>query len=277
MAKNKGKLNPACVFAGLGWFIQRILLSKLTPAMEIVLCTVVCAVAIVFVCRQNTDFPTPMKIVSLASLVLFAYLPILLPYKAWILFAVLWSVVLAGIILVCKFVVYHNQFDTKHFMGHILYLLIWLVVEANYAYPDKYLFLIYLVPLAAALVTGGICAKAQKYSAKTDKEILHSVLIISVLVFSFTLVGIQQLNFALDTGEPTEYSAVIKGKNVPRIRINQKSENRINHYFLLGVKEGSCDMKVGRSLYRSYEVGDTFSVYRYEGAFGIPFYLEYKK
>ncbi|MBQ1976520.1 MAG: hypothetical protein II227_03670, partial [Clostridia bacterium] len=65
MAKIKGKLNPACVFAGLGWFIQRILLSKLTPAIEIVLCTVVCAVAIVFVCRQNTDFPTPMKIVSL--------------------------------------------------------------------------------------------------------------------------------------------------------------------------------------------------------------------
>lgn len=277
MAKIKGKLNPACVFAGLGWFIQRILLSKLTPAMEIVLCTVVCAVAIVFVCRQNKDFPMPMKIVSLASLVLFAYLPILLPYKMWILFAVLLSVVLACIILVCKFIVYHSQFDTKHFLGHILYLLIWLVVEANYAYPDSCIFLIYLVPMAAALVTGGICAKAQQYSANTDKQRFYSILILSVLVFSFTLVGIQQLNYALDTTEPTEYSAVIEGKNVPRLRINQKSEKGINYYFLLGVEEGSCDMKVGRSVYHSYEVGDTFSVYRYEGAFGIPFYLRYKK
>ena len=277
MAKIKGKLNPACVFAVLGWYVQRMLLPEMTPAMGIILCTVICAVAIVFVCRESEDFPVPAKIVSLASLLLFAYLPVLLPYKTWILSAVLLAVVLAAILLVFRYFIYHSQFNTKHFMGHILYLLIWLVVEANYAYPDKYLFLIYLLPLAAALVAGGICAKKQQYTAKTGMEILQSVLIISVLVFSFTLVGIQQLNFALDTGEPTEYSAVIEGKNVPRIRINQKSDNGISYHFLLAVKEGSCDVKVGRSVYHSHEVGDTFTVYRYEGAFGIPFYLRYKK
>lgn len=77
------------------------------------------------------------------------------------------------------------------------------------------------------------------------------------------------LNYLFDTHPPVECEAVIEDKDVDR---NRKGPD---DYELIVTIEGKrITMDVSSEEYRRYDIGDTYTFYRYQGAFNIPFYFE---
>ena len=76
------------------------------------------------------------------------------------------------------------------------------------------------------------------------------------------------MNYALDTSEPTQYSAVIEDKI---IRGGRKGGNK--YYFQFTVNDETFNMKVFFSAYKSHNEGDTYNITYHEGAFGVPYYM----
>ena len=75
-------------------------------------------------------------------------------------------------------------------------------------------------------------------------------------------------NYMLDLTPPTEYNAIIEQKEHHHHRKSPDS-----YEFEITADGKTFDLEVELRIYNHYEVGDTFTFYRYEGAFGKEFYL----
>ena len=73
------------------------------------------------------------------------------------------------------------------------------------------------------------------------------------------------LNFALDTSEPVASEEIILDKT-------STSGKNSSYYFHVEINGEKHKIDVSSSTYREYEVGDTFQILYYEGAFNDPFY-----
>ena len=87
-----------------------------------------------------------------------------------------------------------------------------------------------------------------------------------ISMFSFLTIG--HLNYALDIKGPQPCVAVIEDKDIEHHRRGPDT-----YEFRVTVDGESFDLDVTFVQYHSYEVGDTYTFDRYEGAFGKPFYL----
>ena len=268
--------NPGMVVAAF-WLFQVVWMPKLPTVYAIIISTAICAVLLVLVWLIHENVSVYAKVTATVSVLLFAFLPILLSDKQWILFSMIWLVVLALTDLILRRTVCKGQPKSKIFLLQYLYVFLWLVTEMDYVFPGLSELWLHLIILFVAVIVGVLYVKKELIILTPDKETIFRVLLCVALVYSVLTVYVQQLNFALDIREPTQYEAVITGKNLPKIRINEKKDSGVSRYFQLEVNGESIDVRVSHNVYRSRDVGDTFSVYRYEGAFGIPFYLKYKK
>ena len=88
-----------------------------------------------------------------------------------------------------------------------------------------------------------------------------------VLTFFIVSIGMQNLNYALDVSESTRYSAVIEAKD------SFHGRRRSYRRFRFTVNGETISMDVSPSTYRTYNEGDTYNITRYQGAFGVPYYM----
>ena len=84
----------------------------------------------------------------------------------------------------------------------------------------------------------------------------------------FILIPLGHLNYALDAEAPQKYIAVIESKHTHHNRRSLDS-----YMFRITIAGETFSLQVPPSDYYMYNVGDTYTFYRYEGAFGKPFYL----
>ena len=76
------------------------------------------------------------------------------------------------------------------------------------------------------------------------------------------------LNYALDTHEPTQQIATIVDKDV-----DTAGKSR-DYTFTLNLDGKTFELNVSSSTYYDYEVGEEFTVEYRQGAFNHPFYIE---
>ena len=273
MARIKGKIRPPYLIALGGIVFQLIMLSDLPLLSLVVMSTILCAVLIFLTWRVKKNFPLPAKMVTTGSLLFFTYFPVLLSRKMWILFCVLWFVILVVIEQIFRHVVYKTKLNADILLAQLLYLICWLGAAVNtYGYGKNAYIPFWQVSLVIALVFGLLQAVlAEQTEQDVKKNItkkLSVFLIYGLLSFFVVSAGVQNLNYALDVSEPTRYSAVIEAK-----RSHHSRKGRDYRYFRFTVNGETIDLDVPASTYRTYNVGDTYNITRYQGAFGVPYYV----
>jgi hypothetical protein len=77
------------------------------------------------------------------------------------------------------------------------------------------------------------------------------------------------MNYLFDTKPPVECEAVIEDKD-----INRHRKGPDDYELIVTIDGKRITMEVSSEEYRRYDIGDTYTFYRYQGAFNIPFYFE---
>lgn len=90
----------------------------------------------------------------------------------------------------------------------------------------------------------------------------------AVAVFLIVSVYSSHLNYILDTSEPIQVEAEIWEKDVHR-----RSKGSDEYSFVVIVDGKHYKIKVSSTEYKKYNQGDMYGFYKYNGAFGEPFYL----
>jgi hypothetical protein len=80
--------------------------------------------------------------------------------------------------------------------------------------------------------------------------------------------GIASFNYVLDFSEPQAYRVTIEDKDYTRRRKGVDS-----YEFTITADGKKLDIEVSWREFDSYEIGDTYTVNRYNGAFGEPFFI----
>lgn len=86
-------------------------------------------------------------------------------------------------------------------------------------------------------------------------------------IFVFTI--FTHINFGFDFDPPKEYAVTIENVDLD---LNGR-KNPTTYQFTVTVEGATFEIDVPKGHYEYYEVGDTYRVYRYAGAFGKPFYI----
>jgi len=76
------------------------------------------------------------------------------------------------------------------------------------------------------------------------------------------------MNYAFDRNLPIEYDTVIQEKD-----IKSTSRAGTRYTFFLNLDNTLIKLNVSQSEYHAYEVGDSFPLKLYQGAFDDPFYI----
>lgn len=126
-----------------------------------------------------------------------------------------------------------------------------------------------------SLVIGIIAAIIAFYLAKIDMleltkslNLVFTPILICFLFFSITWITAMNLNYALDSNEPTQQITTIVDKDV------DTSGKSRDYIFTLELDGKTFDLNVSSSTYYDYEISEEFIVEYRQGAFGHPFYIE---
>ena len=107
---------------------------------------------------------------------------------------------------------------------------------------------------------------------RKDTKLLGLIgwLLLFILIFSaFFYLFSSHLNYALDFYPPVECEAIIEDKD-----INRHRKGPDDYELIVTIDGKRITMDVSSEEYRRYDIGDTYTFYRYQGAFNIPFYFE---
>ena len=143
-----------------------------------------------------------------------------------------------------------------------------LLATANYTFADEE------TPLLIGSAILGILAGTvftiwyfrHKYKVLA---IIGLSLCFDILFTSIFMLSAVHLNYLFDTKPPIECEAIIEDKNID---YNRKSPDE--YEFIVTIDGKRITMQVSSEEYRRYEIGDTYTFYRYQGVFNIPFYFE---
>ena len=94
------------------------------------------------------------------------------------------------------------------------------------------------------------------------------VLIVGGVTFFIANGFANNLNYVCDTSAPVQYEGVILKKNM---NLNPRGPD--SYSFMMNMDGENVFVEVSSSMFWECEVGDTFSVAKYQGAFDKPFYL----
>lgn len=92
--------------------------------------------------------------------------------------------------------------------------------------------------------------------------------IVFIAIFFISMSVICNLNYALDTNEPIEKSAIILD-----VDIDAGARQATTYEFYLLIDEKKIKLNVSQSEFYKYEIGDSYPVKIYKGAFNEPFYI----
>ena len=114
--------------------------------------------------------------------------------------------------------------------------------------------------------------KIQLEDDRTSEKVAAPILVLgmSFILFAFT---ISNLNYALDLSKPVDYATTIIEK-----RIDSESRRSTDYIFTAKVNGEEKEFNVDQSEYFRKQVGDSFTVLLYSGAFGHEYYIyDYKR
>lgn len=225
--------------------------------------------------KKKDKLDKKLFMVILAIALVFAFISFLindlLPIKV-----VLWIFAPAGLILygVFFFSVFSDPERKLRFFGYValctaLICSIPLLHRTNaYEFADGSSFPFWKFDLSLGVICGVVCFVILIKNGKQHmgRLLLGSVgiaLISALLISSYTA----NLNYMLDSNKPEEYTATIEEKEM---RTHRKAPT--TYEFSLTVEGEELDLEVGFLDYNNYEVGDTYTVKKYQGAFYVPFY-----
>lgn len=124
-----------------------------------------------------------------------------------------------------------------------------------------------------SIAAGILIFYLRKQKEKTKKEKVS--LILSVLFgvlfagYYFSIVTVNNLNFALDNSEP-----VINKYEIIELENGDDNENDSAKVIINGVE---YEISISDYEYETLKVGDMLEVYYYEGAFGLSYYIHYSE
>lgn len=143
-----------------------------------------------------------------------------------------------------------------------------LLVTANYTFADDESPI--LIVCAILGVIGGAIFTFRYYRHKY--KILPKIglsLCFAIFFWGIAMFTAFHMNYLFDTKPPVECEAVIEDKDVDR---NSKGPD--DYELIVTIDGKRITMDVSSEEYRRYDIGDTYTFYRYQGAFNIPFYFE---
>ncbi|MBQ8496400.1 MAG: hypothetical protein IJ489_02965 [Clostridia bacterium] len=143
-----------------------------------------------------------------------------------------------------------------------------LLATENYTFADDETPLI-VVSAALGIIIGTIVTIMLFRHKYKVLAIIGLSLCFAILFTSIFMLSAFHLNYLFDTKPPIECEAIIKDKDIDRHRKGP------DDYELIVTIDGKrITMEVSSEEYHHYEIGDTYTFYRYQGAFDIPFYFE---
>ena len=225
--------------------------------------------------KKKEKLDKKLLMVILAIALVFAFISFLindlLPIKV-----VLWIFLPAGLILygVFFYSVFSDPEKKLHFFGYIslctaiICSIPLLHRSTAYVFVDGSSFPFWKFDLSLGIIIGVVLFVIL---INRDKKHIGRLLLVSVgiallsalIVSSYTA----NLNYMLDSNQPVEYAATIVEKDMVTHR-----KAPTTYEFDLTVEGEELDLEVGFLDYNNYEVGDTYTVKKYQGAFYVPFY-----
>ena len=143
-----------------------------------------------------------------------------------------------------------------------------LLVTANYTFADDespiLIVCAVLGVIGGAIFTFWYFRHKYKILPKIGLSLCFAVFFWAVFMFSAF-----HLNYLFDTKPPVECEAVIEDKD-----INRHRKGPDDYELIVTIDGKRVSMEVSSDEYHRYDIGDTYTFYRYQGAFDIPFYFE---
>ena len=137
-----------------------------------------------------------------------------------------------------------------------------------YRFSEHAFFIFLPITLILGMIIGGTSAGQLLLQKKDIQNVVICFLVVSVIGFLVTDTYAKHLNYLLDTNEPIEYTAEIIEKKESR-----SSKRSKKYSFTFCVDGEMYNVSVELSEYKNYEVGDSYAIERYEGAFGKSFVM----
>ncbi len=183
------------------------------------------------------------------------------------------AIAFGGVLLLCHLI---SKFSKKELpaLRHVvsllftatLFVVLWNGV--GYTFVSGSTLPFWLPALVIALLAGAFRLwKKFRIGEKGWEEIFVAVFVAG-FVFVFAAVFMNYANYALDTVTPVREEGVIWDK-----RASTSRKSRDSYRFLIKVDGEQFFLEVPRATYQRFDVGDTYSFSRYEGALGEPFYI----
>lgn len=129
------------------------------------------------------------------------------------------------------------------------------------------------IALPFAVIGAVICIllllqdKIQLEDNRLSERILLPILVCGACFCALWLTA-QNLNFALDTSTPTRIETVVTEK-----RSEYHSKAGIYYYLTVQLNGDVVELSVPSAEYENVQIGDTYSVLQYDGAFGHAYYV----
>ena len=143
-----------------------------------------------------------------------------------------------------------------------------LLVTANYTFADDESPI--LIVCADLGVIGGAIFTFRYYRHKY--KILPKIglsLCFAIFFWGIAMFTAFHMNYLFDTKPPVECEAIIEDKDIDH---NRKGPD--DYELIVTIDGKRVSMEVSSDEYHRYDIGDTYTFYRYQGAFDIPFYFE---
>ena len=279
MAKRKKDYHRPIICALLGLVIEVLLINNLPHPYDFMLATAVlgCLLWIVWRIKDYTPrnrFPISAKVFTTFSLLLYTYGPLVLSHRHWILLAVVWLAVLVVASQIFYFSVCKRHLKAGIFTAQVTYLAALLMCSLGvYTYTGTLELRFLQAVLIPGVVLGVLTAWGftRKDSYKMDRGLCYLMCCMAAVLGLWFCAG--HLNYALDCNSPIIYKAVIEGKNTVSHKRVKSMVAQKDYRFRFTVDEETFYMSVPPYRYDEYEVGDTYNITRYQGAFGVPYYM----
>jgi len=136
-----------------------------------------------------------------------------------------------------------------------------------YCYAEGYF--PFLIPALILGILVGIGLAFLKRDKSAGTKALVSSLILFCIISTFAMnVLIKHLNYTLDFSSPEEYTVTVEDKHYTKRR-----KGKDTYKLEITIDGQTIKQEVSSDDYNAYEVGDDYSVQKYNGAFGKVFYL----
>jgi hypothetical protein len=236
------------------------------------LCLFICAVpALIYMWINKRPAPLGVKIFTTFILLLLIVIEFYFPVR-WAL-SVYIAVFITLLLAICVcWVRPINVGDSVIIWIFLLLKLFFMLIPQTfrYAYENRVLF-----PFWYVFVIMGVCLSLaitphckSKYQKKGASNQIGNFLIWALVISLLLCCSCNILNHALDNSEPQVIEVIVLDHDA-----HSSYKSRATWELVVSICDEIYHIEVPYRVYCQYTVGDTYRVYRYEGAFNQPFYL----